>query len=424
MKSASTLSRLTLFALLAVVVLLGAVMAPGRALAATTLTVTPLTWNVIGLDSNSPTTGPRHFPVGARVCSSVATTNVAVNFVWDSANDNIRLSAGTQNPVTIAALPAGACTDVYFGVEVHPVAAAYDTARRYHITATDASGAASTPTPRELYVEHLISQNRNYITSLTVDGVPVGAGGSLSLMIGGTYTFQLTGGTATQGYNQLEAFINFPNSCFEVQSVSTTYSADNSPFVLGPNKQPYADACLWENDPESPNYRSCTGGDYKAGGAVVATYQVKVLASCTASTVPINSLLYDFSGSSYHYNADYMTARIANVISPATATIAKSFSPAETTVGGVSALTITLGNPNAGTVSGYNFTDPLPSGMVVASPPAPTTTGLRLAGVRTHGRRDLALVREWDAGREQHLRHHRERHDHRGRGRDLHQHHG
>lgn len=47
------------------------------------LTVTPLTWNIIGLDSNNPTSGPQYFPVGARVCSDVATTNVTVNFVWN-----------------------------------------------------------------------------------------------------------------------------------------------------------------------------------------------------------------------------------------------------------------------------------------------------------------------------------------------------
>src|SRR5438309_9624764 len=34
-----------------------------------TLTVTPITWNVVGLDSNNPLSGPKDFPVGARVCS-------------------------------------------------------------------------------------------------------------------------------------------------------------------------------------------------------------------------------------------------------------------------------------------------------------------------------------------------------------------
>ncbi|MBI2213055.1 MAG: hypothetical protein HYU52_05350 [Acidobacteria bacterium] len=59
--------------------LLIAVFAPGVA-SAQTLTVSPLAWNVIGLDSNLPTSGPKNFPVGARICSSVATTNVDVNF--------------------------------------------------------------------------------------------------------------------------------------------------------------------------------------------------------------------------------------------------------------------------------------------------------------------------------------------------------
>src|SRR5512133_2212358 len=53
------------------------------AYAAATLTITPNAWNVIGLDSNNPAVGPYRFPVGAKVCTSVATTNVVVNFVWD-----------------------------------------------------------------------------------------------------------------------------------------------------------------------------------------------------------------------------------------------------------------------------------------------------------------------------------------------------
>src|SRR5687767_14370757 len=53
-------------------VLLGAALAlvaiPSTpAQAAPVLTITPLTWNVIGLDSNRPATGPDTFPVGARV---------------------------------------------------------------------------------------------------------------------------------------------------------------------------------------------------------------------------------------------------------------------------------------------------------------------------------------------------------------------
>ncbi|KAF0109496.1 MAG: hypothetical protein FD147_2230 [Chloroflexi bacterium] len=40
---------------------------PSNVFAAPSLTITPLTWNVIGLDSNNVNVGPNTFPVGARV---------------------------------------------------------------------------------------------------------------------------------------------------------------------------------------------------------------------------------------------------------------------------------------------------------------------------------------------------------------------
>ncbi len=362
-----------------------ALLAPVAANAAVTLTIAPVSWNVVGLDSNTPATGPSNFPVGARVCSSVATTNVAVNHVWDTANAFVDLRAGSLTTITIPSIPAGQCKDAFFEVAVVKTAAAFDTTRRYHITATDLSGTISTTTPREIYVEHLISQNRNSVSDVKFGAtiptlVSVPAGGSMAMVVGNTYVIQLLGGTATQGYNQFEAFINFPNTIFQVLSVSTTYSADDSPFVPGPfptaSDKLYADACLWENDPNSPNYRSCVGGDFKAGGnTVITTYTIKIV-SGGGTSQPLNTLLYDFSGSSYHYNADFTTgARIANVIDPTSATIAKSFSPNPTSLNGVSALTITLTNPNAGTVGGYNFVDNLPANLVVATPPSATTTG-------------------------------------------------
>jgi len=357
------------------------VLMPVMANAATTLTVTPIAWNVIGLDSNNPAVGPANFPVGARVCSSVATTNVSVGYVWDSANPFVDLRAGSLATINIPSIGAGQCADAYFEVSVVRTAAAFDTTRRYHITATDVSGTASTLTPREIYVEHLISQNRNSITDVKYGPnlgslVSVPDGGSMNLVVGNTYVIQLLGGTATQGYNQFEAFINFPNTIFQVLNVNTTYSADNSPYVPNPNDKLYADACLWENDPNSPNYRSCIGGDFKAGGSnVVTTYTIKIIGGGGTSQT-LNTLLYDFSGSSYHYNGDYATgARVANVIDPTTSTIAKSFSPNPASLNGISVLTITLHNPNTGTVGGYNFVDNLPANLVVATPPAATTSG-------------------------------------------------
>ncbi|HEY0157135.1 MAG TPA: IPTL-CTERM sorting domain-containing protein [Thermoanaerobaculia bacterium] len=353
--------------------------------ASASLTIEPITWNVIGLDSNDVASGPNRFPIGARVCSTVATTNVLVEFEWDTPNSFVDLRPGSLDAVTIASIPAGGCADAYFEVEIDKDPAAFDTTRRYHITATDASGNVSTTTPREVYVEHLISQSRNAVTDVKYGLDPlnlesVAPGGAMSLVVGNTYTIQLLGGTATQGYNQFEAFINFPNTIFQILDVETSYSANDSPNVGGPapalHDQLYADACGWDNDPNSPTYRECVGGDFKSGGQdVVTTYTIKIVAGGGTSEA-LTTLLYDFSGSSYHYNADFGTgARIAHIIDPASATISKSFNPNPAQVDGVAVLTFTLTNPNGGTLGGYNFVDNLPANLEVASTPAVSTSG-------------------------------------------------
>lgn len=382
------------FALIALVILSLALASSSAVYAAAALAITTNTWNTIGLDSNKVTTGPNDFPVGARVCNTgdATATNVTSTFVFDNGSISTDPYTGDAyinlRPGSLAALPdvlsdpinlaPGACTDFYYEVEVTRTSSAYDQTRQYHITATaDTLGVVSTTTPRQLYVEHLISQNRNGLTDVKLDGVSIPAGGSMDLVVGNTYTIELDGFTATQGYNQLESFIHFPNTIFQVLSVESTYSANSNPSTVPvPNPTQYANACVWDEDPNSPTYRNCIGNSLdKAGGDVVVVYQIKVLSGGGTSET-LNSLLYDFSGSSYHYNSDYSTsARIANLIDPSQFPIAKSFNPASIYIDGISALTITLTNPTGGTVSGFNFTDPLPANVKVANPPNASTSG-------------------------------------------------
>ncbi|HJX26480.1 MAG TPA: hypothetical protein VJ885_01100, partial [Thermoanaerobaculia bacterium] len=368
---------------LAAMLLLG----PVSAFAAASLSIAPITWNVIGLDSNNVNVGPNHFPVGARVCNTgdAPATNVTSAFVWDSANSLINLRPGSLNNFNASPVPSlapSACYDFYYEVEVTRDPAVYDTTRRYHITATaDSLGTVSTPTPRELYAEHLISQARNHVLDVRLNGTSIPNGGTMTLLVGQTYTIELVGSTATNGYEQLESFINFPNTIFQVQSVSTTYTADTSAYVSNPDDKLYGDACRWENDPNSPYYRACRDVG-KVGGGVVVTYQIKILqvpGAPLANPQPLSTMLFDFSGSSYHYNDDYGTsARFAAVVDPASVTIAKSFSPDPTNVNGVSALTFTITNPNPAAVSGVSFSDVFPispGAMVVANPAGATTNG-------------------------------------------------
>lgn len=343
--------------------------------ALTTLSITPITWNVIGLDSNNVNVGPNNFPVAVRVCNtgSEPATNVTAVFNWDSSNALVNVRPGTLSSVNVGTLATSACADAYFEVEVTRNSSAYDTTRDYHIsvTAGNVSGIINTPI-RQLYVEHLVSQNRNATTNVefgaslgTLASVP--AGETMNLMVGNTYFIRLTGFTATQGYEQLESFLNIPNVIFQTLSVSTTYTADSSATVSSPNDKLYGDACIWENNQTDPDYRSCTSTG-KVGGNITITYQVRILqvpGSPLVNPQPLSSLIYDFSGSSYHYNSDYsVSTRYANIIN---ASIEKSFSPKTITPGSNSTLTFTINNPGSTSISNVNFTDDLPTNVNLAN---------------------------------------------------------
>lgn len=347
---------------------------------AATTSISPVTWNVVGLDSNNPSTGPNRFPVGARVCSNSSTpVTQTVTFHWTSSNSYIDLASRAPYPNNELEIdiPANGCADAYFEVIVQRNSAAYDTARSYYIEA----GGLTTPQPRELYVEHLVSQARNGIVNLefgtsldTLTSVP--AGGSFSLVKGETYFVRMTSYTAPGGYEQLETFSTLPTTIFQVLSVVTTYTADTSTNVSSPLDMLYGDACYWEEDPNSPNYLACNG-DGKVGGNMTVTYEVKII-DLSAASNPINSLVYDLSGASFHYNSDYDSGgRTLYVVDPAAARIDKSFYPDPTNVGGTSTLTFTLTNPGGGPLTGANFTDTFPTSpgaMVVASIPGATTS--------------------------------------------------
>ena len=156
--------------------------------------------------------------------------------------------------------------------------------------------------------------------------------------------------------------------------MDTTYSVESQPIWRLRTTNFMAMACTWENDPNSPNYRSCLSTG-KAGGDITVTYKVKIIsvpASPLVNPEPLSTLIYDFSGSSYHYNADYgVSTRYAQIIDPTTLYLDKNFSPDPIGVNGVSALTFTITNPYNATINGINFIDTFPTSpgdMTVASP--------------------------------------------------------
>lgn len=326
-------------------------------LAAAALTIETITWDVVGLDSNDVTTGPNTYPVGVRVCATGgAVADITVAFTWDSFNPYLNLFG--PSVLSIASLADGACADRYFFVVVTRDPAAYDTTRAYHVTASAAGvPTVSTPTPRQLYVERLLSQNRNAV--LSIDG-------PTTVYEGDTVTYTVTASTAPNGYSQLETFLTMLGPLFQLLEVSLVYETPS-----GSARSPYVDACGWDNDPNSATYRSCIGPEKVAGGRVGGTMvgDFTGIVTGTGSTTMSNAIV-DVSGGSYHYNTDFGTApNLIGVVALPSADLALaktavgSFVAGET---GAFRLTVTNLGPSASGTP-VVITDTLPAGTSFVS---------------------------------------------------------
>ena len=344
---------------------------------AQSLSITPITWGVIGLDSNNVTVGPDTFPVGARVCngSGSAAANVtgsitlgagnaaAINLVGLSSVNFGTLTTGTIPPpsqYTIQNIPAN-CADFYFNVVITRAATSYDQTRQFVITASASIGGStvtiSTPSPREIYVEHLVSQNRNSVNQIS---------GPTSVFVGDTATFTYLTQTAPGGYEEVENFIIWPNTIFRVLSAATSYTQP----VGGVNSTVYADACGWDPVPTSPTYRSCIGPtNYaagKAGGSITTTFVLQVL---DVGTTAAKGLVHDFSGSSYHYNSDYGAITLNITARKRSVDLAVTKSNGTNTVyfGTTTSYTITVTNSGPDGAVTTTISDPAAAGLTKQS---------------------------------------------------------
>ena len=336
---------------------------PKPAYATVTLAIEPLTWDFVGLDSNKPDTqGPNDYLVGARVCNmgDEPATNVQVKYYNDGvdngftfiniATDTLELDYLPPNdpsiPGTIAATvgtyifetggianatkyninftPTN-CSDFYINFDVTRTTDAWHTVQKYYLEATATNsagnpvGSVRTPQPRQTYIEQLISQARNEVLDFycNVAGGP-DQRGTVNVSVGDVMECTTVAQTAT-AYPQLSLTANFPNIIFQMLNVTTSYSNPTG----GENSAVYADGCGWVQDPTSPDYHrsptNCAGpgwpgqyinnsGGEGTGETIVTKYTVKVLSQpVSPGPISVSNIILDFSGGSFHYNADYGT---------------------------------------------------------------------------------------------------------------------
>jgi LPXTG-motif cell wall-anchored protein len=256
-----------------------------------TLTITDNSWNVIGLDSNGVNDGPNVFEHGARVCNPTASEQVVdISWQWESANQYVNLLGPDSFTRTI---DASACADVYFAAEVTRTPNAYGTTRSFTMHARgDAAPVTYSTMSSPLLVERLVSQNRNAILT------PVT--GPAAASVGDTVTFTLNAKTATQGYESVVPYLTFDPSVVEITAVSAAFAAPTGTT----GDRFWADGCGWDpatNDGAGPP--RVPGGKI-GGNPITVTVTAKVVG---AGTMTLNGVVYDFSGSSFHYNSDYGT---------------------------------------------------------------------------------------------------------------------
>jgi LPXTG-motif cell wall-anchored protein len=252
------------------------------------LTIENVGWNVVGLDSNDVNDGPNQFPQEFKVCNTsndTAATGVEADFNWTSANALISLDGSTNRQIGTVA--ANSCVSFWWTVTVTRDANAYDTWRNFTVSVND-DGAASASTSTQLaYVEHLISQNRNVVNGVT---------GPTSVTLGDTVQFVLTGATATQGYEQIVTAPVLSSSIFEITSVTGSYA------VGGTISNFYYDGCDWDPAGVDVTTWDCLATGKAGGDPITVTVTAKVIGVGTAQ---VGGIIYDFSGSSFHYNSDY-----------------------------------------------------------------------------------------------------------------------
>ena len=346
------------------------------------LCIDPLSWNVIGLDSNKPATeGPDTFMVGARACNRGTTTLTNVVATYNTVGAvNPLINLADNSTISVPEIKPGRCEDFYFNGQVSRVNAAYNTSQGYRISVTSGALTAATPANRALYVERLNSQNRNIVGGIT---------GPTSIQVGGIYTFNVIWSTAPGGYEQLEHFVNLANTNFRLLSSYSTYE---TPAGTN-NTSIYADGCGWDNNVLSPTYRSCIGpANYpggKTGGTVNTYFTVQILGATPMSGSRLKALIYDFSGSSYHYNTDYNSdAQGLTVTASAAADLGVTISdsPDPITPGGTLTFTGTVSNAGLSpvtTTDGGALKIPLAANTTFSSMTMPGWSCAFLSGVVT-----------------------------------------
>ena len=201
-------------------------------------------------------------------------------------------------------------------------------------TLTITTAGSDTPiytNPSNIYVDHLISQNRNHITSITTSN-PTPAPGEL-------FTVTVTGTTASATYETVTMpLINYNPASIQPVNVTTTYGSSVTDLLKIDN-------------PNTTNF--------------VSVWTFMALAEGTQT---LYSYIHDFSGISDHYNSDYGDQVVViNATNKADLAILKTVCDCNTNVGQSIHYYLSVTNNGPNNATGVVVKDNLPSQVTFLS---------------------------------------------------------
>lgn len=317
--------------------------------AAAGLDVTPITWNMIGQYTANPSSGPKTYLTGARVCNTSFSdvASFTAGFVFDSQNPNITLTSPvTQTFSTLAHPPATNCKDVYYNLQVATTGPLANTTLAYHIAITATSSLTATTPSSQLTV----------VDFSPLTEVPLPANnihGPTSVTVGQTVTYTVQNGNIPTTTVQLVNQVNFPADKFRIRSVATTYGSPT-----GVNDKTFTGICAWNTAPPA-----CTGTG-TISGTSISTYTVDIVGTGTTS---LANVVYGLSSSGAYF---YLPGSGVSQLTINASNPAPTETPTPTATG-----TTTLTPTPTGTLIATSTSTRTPTATVTGTPPTPTATG-------------------------------------------------
>ncbi|HOK73194.1 MAG TPA: DUF11 domain-containing protein [Methanothermobacter sp.] len=308
-----------------------------------TLTLTKGSWDTIGLDSNNVNQGPNQYLIQIRITNNALTTanNVTANLTWTTNNTYINLAPGETATKSIGDIPPGATIDAFYLIEITRTNAAYFTSRNYTVTVAGTNTPTDTITGN-LYVEKLVSQNRNNIISITASNT--------TPAIGDIITITMVSSTASQ-YNIVNLPLAYNSTILQPLNLTTTYTTGTSNNIRLDN-------------PGSTNF--------------VSVWYFKVIGT---GTTPLYGIITDQSGSSFHYNRDYGKNITITALILADLAITKAVNNTAPNLNELINFTITITNYGPNNATGVIVEDLLPNGLIFQNATPSKGTYNQLTGI-------------------------------------------